>query len=45
MAERGVEALLSMMGGEEPDEDYAVIGYDIVERESTLGPAARSPQG
>ena len=28
MAERGVEALLSMMGGEESDENYIVIGYD-----------------
>lgn len=37
MAERGVEALLSMMGGEKPDEDRIIIGYDIVERESTLG--------
>ena len=45
MAERGVEALLSMMGGEESDENYVVIGCDIVECESTLSSVARSPQG
>ena len=41
MAERGVEALLSMMEGVEPYEDHITIGYDIVERESTLGSAER----
>ena len=40
MAKRGVEALLSMMSGEEPDENHITIGYDIVERESTLGVAS-----
>lgn len=37
MAECGVEALLSMVRGEEPEEDRITVGYDIVERESTLG--------
>lgn len=37
MAEEGVRTLLSMMAGQEPAERLITIGYDIVERESTLG--------
>lgn len=38
MARLGVEALLAMMGGGEPVEREIVVGHEIVERESTLGP-------
>ena len=37
MAERGVEALLAMMGGEAPRETRIVVMHEVVERATTLG--------
>ena len=37
MAERGVEALLAMLGGADPAETHIVIGHEVVERATTLG--------
>ncbi len=37
MAERGVEALLSMLAGDDPVDDHIVVGYEVVERTTTLG--------
>ncbi len=37
MAERGVEALLAMLRGEEPQQRRITVPYEVVERETTLG--------
>ena len=37
MAERGVEALLGLLRGEEPKETYITVSHQVIERETTLG--------
>ena len=37
MAESGVEALLAMLGGNEPEETNIVVSHEVIERATTLG--------
>lgn len=37
MAERGVAALLAMLGGAEPAETHIVVPHEVIERATTLG--------
>ena len=37
LAERGVQAMLAMLGGEEPDQPQLLVPHEVIERATTLG--------
>ncbi|MEE0027218.1 MAG: substrate-binding domain-containing protein, partial [Atopobiaceae bacterium] len=37
LAERGVESMLAMLGGEEPSQTHILVTHEVIERATTLG--------